>query len=166
MLSELFIYCTFQFHFLNRSTNMSVHWISFISRYASIFISFSWSQEMFWDMESLQELNSTYLSFTPFSHKRSFHILDVCFFCLVLFCVCVCEEDSPWAEICCQSSSFFARGRLALSLHLRQSSSTLYVGCLHSMADEWSRPTPEIWTCEPQGHWSTACRILTTWQQD
>ena len=59
-------------------------------------------------------------------------------------------RDWPWANICCQSSSSLAWGRLSLSQHLCQSSSTFYVGCLHSMADEWSRSMPRIWTREPR----------------
>ena len=39
------------------------------------------------------------------------------------------EEDYPWANICCKSSSF-CWGKLALSSHLCPSSSTLYVGYL------------------------------------
>ena len=37
---------------------------------------------------------------------------------------------------------------LALNQHLCQSS-TSYVDCCHSMADEWCRYLPEIWTREP-----------------
>ena len=50
----------------------------------------------------------------------------------VLFCFVFCEEDWPWANICCQSSS------------------TLYVGWHHRMA--WwvvCRSMPWLQTCEP-----------------
>ena len=40
--------------------------------------------------------------------------------------------------------------KIVTELTLCQSSSILYVGCLHSMADEWSRSAPRIQTCEPQ----------------
>ena len=46
--------------------------------------------------------------------------------------------------------SFFCWGRLALSLHLCHSSSILYVGCHHSMADEWCRSLSGIQTHEPR----------------
>ena len=89
---------------------------------------------------------------------------------LCLFCHCssetshffvVVEKDWPWANICCPSSSFFAWGIFALSEHLCQSSSTLYVGCHHSMADEWCRSAPRIRTSEPGPlKWSVPTRPL------
>ena len=74
------------------------------------------------------------------------------------------DEDSPWATIHCQSSSIFAWGRLGPSQHLYQSSSILYVGCHHSMADEWSRSAPRIRTYEPLAV-EVECRTLTTLPQ-
>ena len=44
---------------------------------------------------------------------------------------------------------FCCWGRFTLSWHLCQSSSISYVGSHHSMADEWGRSTPRIWTCKP-----------------
>ena len=65
------------------------------------------------------------------------------------FFVCMCGEDSPWANICCQSSSFFSLGKISSELTSHLSSSTLDVGCRHNMADEWSRSKLVIWMCEP-----------------
>ena len=52
--------------------------------------------------------------------------------------------------------SSFVWGMSALNSDLWQSFSTLYLGCLHSKADKWSRSTPGIQTCEPRPlSWST-----------
>ena len=75
--------------------------------------------------------------------------------------MCVCEEDWPWANICCQCSSFCLR-KIVDDLHLCQSSSISHVGKCYSVA--WwpvCKSTPGIWTCEP---WATGaeCMNLTT----
>ena len=47
-------------------------------------------------------------------------------------CVCVCEEDWPWANICCQSSS---------------------ISCgMPPQCGLGARSAPKIWTCEPLCH--------------
>ena len=70
---------------------------------------------------------------------------------IFLFSFFVCEEDWPWANICCQSSSFCLRKIVPKLTAMPVFLYFLYMGCHHSMA-WWAvcRSTPRIWTHEPQ----------------
>ena len=52
-------------------------------------------------------------------------------------------------------------GKFTLSSHQCQSSSILYVGHSHSMADKWCRSAPRIWADAP-GLWKRSLSDLTT----
>ena len=83
----------------------------------------------------------------PFRHGKHPELFFVCLLFFVF--LCVCEEDLPCANICCQSSSLvlFEEDEPWAKIYA-PSSSTLHVACLHSMADEQRRSTRRIRTCE------------------
>ena len=60
------------------------------------------------------------------------YVFSLLLFILKFLFIYFGEEDLPWANINCQSSSI------------------LYVGCLHNLADELSRSAPRVQTCKPQ----------------
>ena len=92
---------------------------------------------MVWEREQEQESErEDMLSRVPKNHS----ILCVCVCVSVSVCVCVWERESkwekdwPWANICCQSSSFCLRKIVAHWANICASLPLFYMGCHHSMA--------------------------------
>lgn len=80
MPSKLFVYCTLQFQLFYKKDKYFSSLTIFSFKISKYFLFHSPEiKQIFWDMDSLWHLNFTCLSFTPFSHKRQFNFLDVCF---------------------------------------------------------------------------------------
>ena len=88
-----------------------------------------------------------------------FHTAKISFFffsfCFLFFFLFFCEEDWPWANIQCQSSSFCLR-KIVAELTSCANLPLFYVGCHHSMAwwevlglhpeSEPANPGPPKWS--------------------
>ena len=113
----------------------------------------------FWFSWSYRTLNFPFLhllSFTTQFPKDFFPFLFVCFLSPRNYVF-----RSLSLQILCV---FFPWGRLALSSHLCQSSSSLNVGHCHTMLDEWYMSTPGIQAYKPRPpKWSMSKSPTTPW---
>ena len=91
--------------------------------------------------------------------------------CNELFCLFVCfgEEDWPWANICCESSSFCLR-KMVSELTSVPIFPVFYVGCCHSMTwwavsgqcpgSEPVNPQPPKWNAWTSPPWHCASPLM------
>ena len=114
----------------------------------------------FYDFTYLFLLFYFYVFFSWNALSHSIFTIQFCLFVFVLGGF-FGEEDLLWANICCQSSSFFCL--MKISPELTSVPIFLYFLCgLPQRLDKWCRSMPRIQTCEPSPLKRSVLDLTTT----